>query len=243
MNELKNDPPLYVQVYTTIRKRIESGEYPPRTLIPSEATLIRELNVSQITVRRALLELQTAGYVRKKQGIGTFVLPDRKQDNSFQLISLTEQIRKQGKVAHSVILSLEKVPASIEVAEALQVLPGEPTTFLRRLRFASDDIVGLNETYINPFLGIDLNLSNFHQNDSLYKFLASNNVEIFNGTEILEVIMPTPRLKAELSLSKMEPLLFRKRTTFTEAGVPVECSYNYYPAKDFKFTIQLQKEE
>ncbi len=238
-----NEQPLYVQVYMTIRNRIESGEYPPRTLIPSESMLIRELNVSQITVRRALQELQAAGYIKKKQGVGSFVLPYRKQVNTFQLISMSEQIRQEGKKPHSIILALEQVPASIEVAEALNILPGEPTTYLRRLRFASNVLVGLNETYLNPFLNIEINLSNFHPNDSLYEFLASYDIEIARGTEVFEVIMPSPQLKAELSLSKMEPLLLRKRITYREDGMPIECSYNHFPAKDFKFTIQLYKEK
>jgi len=59
----KNSPiPLYYQLKTVIDDRIDSGEWPPDTQVPSERELCEQFDISRITVRQALAELvSTAG--------------------------------------------------------------------------------------------------------------------------------------------------------------------------------------
>jgi len=65
---------LYVQIYTIIKEKIESGEWPAGTQIPTEDELCRAYDVSKVTVREAIQELVREGYLRRQQGKGTFVL-------------------------------------------------------------------------------------------------------------------------------------------------------------------------
>ena len=65
---------LYVQIYTIIREKIESGEWPAGTQIPTEDDLCRTYDVSKVTVREAIQELAREGFLRRQQGKGTFVL-------------------------------------------------------------------------------------------------------------------------------------------------------------------------
>ena len=48
---------LYQQVKAHILEKIESGQWPPDTKIPSENQLVKTLKVSRMTVNRALREL------------------------------------------------------------------------------------------------------------------------------------------------------------------------------------------
>ena len=64
---------LYVQVYTIFLEKIESGAWPDGTQIPSEDELCRIYDVSKVTVREAIHELVREGYLRRRQGRGTFV--------------------------------------------------------------------------------------------------------------------------------------------------------------------------
>ena len=60
----------YEQLYQFLKEKIESGQYPPQELLPSEHTLIAELGCSRNTLRRAVGELVRAGYVQTMQGKG-----------------------------------------------------------------------------------------------------------------------------------------------------------------------------
>lgn len=57
----------------SIALRIRSTQYAVGSLIPSEAELAQEFNVSRNTVRQALNELENAGYLLRQRGKGTFV--------------------------------------------------------------------------------------------------------------------------------------------------------------------------
>ncbi len=64
---------LYVQIYSILIEKIESGEWPPGTQIPTEDELCRIYDVSKVTVREAIQELVREGYLKRQQGKGTFV--------------------------------------------------------------------------------------------------------------------------------------------------------------------------
>jgi GntR family transcriptional regulator len=66
-------PPKYAQVIDELRRRIESGEYPPGTLLPSEHQLSDEFRIARPTVVRALRVLRQDGWIETQQGKGSFV--------------------------------------------------------------------------------------------------------------------------------------------------------------------------
>lgn len=60
-------------VMGTLYARIQSGEYPSDSRLPSERALAAELGVSRNTVREALDVLETRKMIRRRQGSGSFV--------------------------------------------------------------------------------------------------------------------------------------------------------------------------
>jgi DNA-binding GntR family transcriptional regulator len=66
-------PPKYAQVITEVQRRIESGEYPPGSLLPSEHQLSAEFGIARPTVVRALRVLRQEGWIDTQQGKGSFV--------------------------------------------------------------------------------------------------------------------------------------------------------------------------
>src|SRR5258708_19743261 len=66
-------PPKYAQVIAAIQRRIESGEYPPGSLLPSEHQLSDEFGIARPTVVRALRVLRQEGWIETQQGKGSFV--------------------------------------------------------------------------------------------------------------------------------------------------------------------------
>ena len=65
---------LYVQMYAIFLEKIKGGEWPVGSRIPSEDELCTVYGVSKVTVREALQELVREGYLKRRQGKGTFVI-------------------------------------------------------------------------------------------------------------------------------------------------------------------------
>lgn len=65
--------PLYLAVKDTVRAAIDAGQFEPGDQLPSTKALSERLNVSLVTVHRALHELVSSGVLRRGQGRGTFV--------------------------------------------------------------------------------------------------------------------------------------------------------------------------
>ena len=65
--------PLYQQIKALITQSLQSGEWKPGELMPSEVELAGRFKVSQGTVRKAIDELAAEHLVVRRQGKGTFV--------------------------------------------------------------------------------------------------------------------------------------------------------------------------
>ncbi len=65
--------PIYLQVKEMLLDEISSGRIAPKGAIPNERTLAGDLELSRMTVRRAIVELADEGIVERVRGRGTFV--------------------------------------------------------------------------------------------------------------------------------------------------------------------------
>jgi DNA-binding GntR family transcriptional regulator len=69
--------PPWRQLAAILRERIESGEFPPGSRIPSIVSLSQEYQLAGITVRKALAALKEEGILETASGWGTYVAKDR----------------------------------------------------------------------------------------------------------------------------------------------------------------------
>jgi len=64
---------LYQQIVNGLNREISEGRLKPGSPLPSFRQLAEDLLVSIITVKRAYEELERAGIIYRRQGLGTFV--------------------------------------------------------------------------------------------------------------------------------------------------------------------------
>lgn len=84
--------PLYVQVATTLRRRIEEGRWRPGEKISTLDELQAEFQVARVTVRQAVDLLQQEGLVHRQQGRGTFVIEEVKDRRWLKLATTWEAL-------------------------------------------------------------------------------------------------------------------------------------------------------
>lgn len=84
--------PLYQHIVIDLKAKIESGELKIGDKLPTEAEISKKYNVSRITSKRALTELENANLIYRVQGKGSFVnstiTNNRTSDNTIKEILL-----------------------------------------------------------------------------------------------------------------------------------------------------------
>ncbi|MFJ2268860.1 GntR family transcriptional regulator [Streptomyces sp. NPDC087849] len=75
MSNHRRTSPRYLQLARHIQERIDAGEFPAGSRLPSEPEMCAEFGVNRLTVREAIAELERAAAIEIRRGIGTFVRP------------------------------------------------------------------------------------------------------------------------------------------------------------------------
>lgn len=131
--------PLYLQVAAVLRQRIEAGDWPAGTKVPTLEELETEFQVAYVTVRQAVAQLQKEGLLVARQGRGTFVLDRVNTHNWLKLTATWRDIIAPIEDNELNILSVDRSapPPKIEgeagdlapsyvAVRSLQVNAGEP---------------------------------------------------------------------------------------------------------------------
>lgn len=101
--------PRYLQIVQQLRNRIQNGEYPPNTRIPTENELSVSMGVSRPTVRQALNLLEQEGRLTRVKGSGTYVTEPKIQHESTRfVIGYQEESRERHNHLHTSVLALQK---------------------------------------------------------------------------------------------------------------------------------------
>src|SRR5215470_11110801 len=126
-------PPKYAQVIAEIQRRIESGEYPPGSLIPSEHQLSSEFGIARPTVVRALRVLRQEGWIDTQQGKGSFVrgrpaLAHERAERRGQAELDRDESHEPGE-----LIAAGTAAAPVRIASLLDVAEGTDLVYRRRL--------------------------------------------------------------------------------------------------------------
>lgn len=146
---------LYVQIRDELKNRILSEELKYGDRVPSEAEICELYDVSRISAKRALNDLEREGYVTRKVGKGTFVSFKPVVHEIGGFYSLADEISRQGDVLNSELVLFEK----LRLADCYQfdalglrkfLLLGEEDEVYHIVckRFRNSDLIALDNTYI-----------------------------------------------------------------------------------------------
>ncbi|GAB2027815.1 GntR family transcriptional regulator [Lactovum odontotermitis] len=232
--------PLYLEIYKNLESNIIAKKYKVGSILPSEAALQKKYNVSKITVRRALQDLERAGYIKIKKGKGSVVLANPQNLALVGLTSFSQEMIKSGKHPSSVILVFEEIAAPTDISEALQLEPGEVIYHLKRLRLKNGRIIGLNDQYISRKYGFKLREEDLNDLTSIYEMYGLQKFKLEKADEIIESVIPDEELMKDMFLKHKIALFKRTRITYDDLNRPLEVSKNYYRADEYRYFITLQ---
>lgn len=233
------DAPRYQQIREILATQIRSGTFKSGDQLPSEDELGREFRVTRMTVRQAVSGLVSEGMVYRRHGKGTFVGDPKVTRRFARLTGFSEDVIARGQHPGARTLALRKVPASVEVAEALGVAVGAPVVLVHRLRMLDARPAALQRSYLAADLvpGLERLDGEF---PSLYQLLRTRfGLSLHHADQIIEARQATATETRLLRARPHAPVVQVLRKTFLDNGRPVELARMVYRADLFKFQMQL----
>lgn len=219
-------------LYNSIQDKIISGAWYEGMLIPSESQLCEMYQVSRITVRRALKELENQTLVYKIQGKGTFVRASIKD-----VLDQQYDVGLENTIVYEVLEAI-KIPATTNISMALKLLKGENEVFfIKRLRFRDNVPEAIVNTYYRVELGSALiNKDIYHTNSiSLISEIAGQ--PVVKVQTMLIPVNPTIEEARMLNLSITSAHVKLRRIAEFNDGSIAEYAEAFISSDDIAFSI------
>lgn len=234
---------LYYQLKNIIIEKIKTKEWPLNTKIPTERELCEIYNVSRITVRKALNELEQEGYLHRKQGKGTYVKGQTYVQRLSSFYSFSEEIRKMGSVPSAQLLSYEVIDAGSEISQKLGIKPEDQVLAIRRLRLADNEPFAIETSYLVHRYTKALKKEDVAEL-GLYKALEKDcSIKMSDAVETFEAVNIICSEHADyLGVSKNQAAFHLSRTAYSN-GVIIEYCSSLIRGDKYKFAVQLRRND
>jgi GntR family transcriptional regulator len=236
--------PLYHQLLQILLDKINSGEYSPGQLLPSEKELEAEYGVSRVTIRRAMDDLMRMGQVTRQQGRGTFVT-DKVEDYRSELLrGFMEDLINQGVKVTIRLLAEESIPAAQPEAGLLDVETGTPICHIRRVGSGDGIPIVLSDSWYHlpegcrtvPELGAQPALFTALNNH----FREIEGRTLVGGSKTLEATVCTQEEATLLDTVQGAPLLLVKLILNDHTGRPAVFIKARYRGDRYVYALRLR---
>ncbi|ORT53474.1 GntR family transcriptional regulator [Streptomyces sp. CB03238] len=232
-----------------LRHRINTGELPPGSKLPTNAELMATHGVSKATITNAIRELVDEGLVFTAKKGGT-----RVRHRAPVTLPLSRYRRalapggtrgpwetataEAGLDGYMQLVLVEPVEAPDDLAVLLELAPGDSLIYrLRHAMIRPDDTVQLQHAWyprdIAEAAGID---TAEKIEGGIYRQLAAAGYRRATASETVAVRMPTAEEAAQLRVGGRVSVITLERITKDANGRPVEVLRAVAPADRLKFT-------
>jgi GntR family transcriptional regulator len=231
--------PMYHQLKLRIIDDITRLGLRPGDVLPGEHKLCAQFGVSRTVVRQALLQLEHQGVIERVKGKGTFVAHQKTPESLVHtLTGLYEEVASRGGHVHSDVRRQEVVPADDDVADALEIAPGERVVMIERLRYVDGEPWSWTTTFLPHEVGV-LVLGDDLSDQSLYALLETHGIRAVRGVRSAEAASADEDQAGLLGVGVGQPLLVLRSVGFDEHERPMEYFVAYHRGDRSRFEFQL----
>ncbi len=234
--------PFHAQVRESLRAGILDGRYTPEQQLPSENELTALYEVSRITVRRALLDLENEGLVERLHGRGTFVRRPQFTQDLARLQSFGEAMRPLGYETSSRLLSVSEIKPPQAVAQRLGITMRSKVSEIRRVRYLNGDPVSLDVSYFALALGRRLAGEDLASRDIFLILehdygLPLGEADLLIGSRLADA--PLARL---LGVAAGTAVLHVDRLTTDAHGEPLACEHLFHSGDAYQYHLRVARD-
>ncbi|GGH21063.1 GntR family transcriptional regulator [Alsobacter metallidurans] len=235
------DVPKARQVYLVLRERIASGGLHSGDVLPGEQALAAEHNVSRITVRKALAELEREGMVDRRRGAGTFVrLAAAPKPVVADIADVLSNLVAMGRGTDVRLLAFGYGEPASAVAEALRLAPGERAQRSVRVRMVDGEPFSHLTTHVPERIGVTYSEAELASRP-LLALLERSGVEVDRATQEIGAVLATPDVAAALNIDIGSALIALTRVVYDAEGRGVEHLAALYRPDRYAFRMDLER--
>lgn len=240
MLKRRSPKPLYAQLEEIIRNRIESGEWGPHDLIPSENELSRMYKMSRMTVRSVLTLLSREGLIYRVPGKGTFVAEQKITTGPLSYMGIREQLEKMGYEISTKIVRVDRVNSPKQIAKKLELKERLPIYILERVRYIEDEPISLHLSHIPSHYCEGLEDKDL-EGEQLCSILDRDyNLRRGKVVETLESIRARAYEAKLLSIKSGHPLLLLEDVIYSSNDQPFEYSRVLFRGDKIKLRFEFE---
>jgi GntR family transcriptional regulator len=234
--------PKYLQISRDIIGRIQSGELAVGRLVPSENEIIDHYAVSNTTARRALEEVERAGWVTRVKSRGTYVRDARVGRTVDRILGFTRNMIESGRRPSTRVLSTRvRQSARTIVSGGRRYRLEGPLCRLERLRLA-DGIPMMKEVrHISLKMCPDI-----HKEDlrgSLYEVYESRyGLQLLEVRQLLSAVMLESKKELDtFELDEAVPAFLVEGATFCGKELILEMEESLYRGDQYSFSVKATR--
>jgi len=235
------EPPKARRVYLLLRDRIASGEYRPRTSLPSEPALAEQNGVSRVTVRRALDQLASEGLIERRPGAGTFVKGGQASlPMTGDISNVLAHLMEMGQTTEVKLLSFGYIMPPPAIEEALKLAPGERAQRSVRLRLIDGQPFSYLVTHVPERIGLSYSEADL-ASTPLLELLERSGLVAERASQTVSATLAGPDTAEPLGLEVGAALLSMTRVVYDPSGKGIEHLQALYRPDRYSFQLDLQR--
>lgn len=229
--------PLYLQVAALMRQKVQNQQWPVGRQIPTLDVLEQEFQVSRITVRASLDQLEKQGIVRRTRGLGTFVVKDLSEERWFRLPSTFDELVATVAGLKIRLLHLDHEEHALTPAFEFGKI-AKAYHRMRRVHYHEDLPYCLIDIYLEKTIYAKCPDA-FGQAPVVPTLASLPGVEITAGKQIMRVIISDEETAGYLNIGIGDPIADVCRSLLDKDGCIVYYAHIQYPAQMIQIETDL----
>jgi len=217
----------YEIVVNILEKEIVDGKYNVNKKLPTEEDLMKKLNVSKNTIRKAIDVLVSKGYIYRVQGSGVFLREfsklgcvDMKEMNGLTKTYPSDKLESK-------VLKFSLIEADEELAGKMKCEVNTKVYYVKRVRYLNGEPIEIEESYYNkdivPYLNEEICTK------SIYSYIIDDlKLKIGFADRVISCEKLNEEEAKLLNLNKDDPTLVLNNTVFLSSGIVFDVSLEKY---------------
>jgi GntR family transcriptional regulator len=227
----------YQRLQTELTQLITNSKIGER--LPAEPELARQLGVSRATLREAMRTFEGQGLVRRKQGVGTFVVGQSKViDSGLEVLESIETLAKRiGLTVSMGTMKVTDILANSEECNALSVPDGTELVKVSRVIDAEKRPVAYLTDILPKHILSESELSPDFTGSVLDLLLSRGSPRFSKSFTDIQAVSASPDIARMLEIQRGDVLLLFVARLYDENGEVVDYSSSYFLPGYFRFHV------
>ncbi len=212
---------------------------PPESKLPTEPVLAQRMGVSRATLREAMRSFEGQGLIRRRQGVGTFVVGQVPVINSgLEVLESIETLARRIGLAVSVKeLQVKGISASEDHAQALGVPLGTALTSVSRVIYTDTRPIACLEDVLPEDVLSAAELDDKFTGSVLDLLLRRGSPRLAQSRTDIKAIGASSEVARALQIQRDDVLIHFVALLYSTSGRVVDYSISYFLPGYFRFHV------